>query len=160
MDKILSLLEKNARLTNEQIAAMLGLPVKEVTATITRYEQEGIVKGYRALVDWDKVDKDQIMAFIEVKVSPQRDFGFEQMAERVMQFEEVESVYLMSGGFDLAVTVRGRSFKDVALFVAERLAPLDNVLSCSTHFMLRKYKDNGVTFGAEEPDERGKISLC
>lgn len=160
MDKILSLLEKNARLTNAQIAAMLGLPVKEVTDTVTRYEQDGIIKGYRALVDWDKVDKDNIMAFIEVKVSPQRDFGFEQMAERIMQFEEVESVYLMSGGFDLAVTVRGHSFKDVALFVAERLAPLDNVLSCATHFMLRKYKDNGVPFGAEEPDERGKISLC
>ncbi len=160
MDKILSLLEKNARLSNEQIAAMLGLPVKEVTETIARYEQEGVIKGYRALVDWDKVDKDHITAFIEVKVSPQRDFGFEQMAERVMQFEEVESVYLMSGGFDLAVTVRGHSFKDVALFVAERLAPLDNVVSCATHFMLRKYKDNGVPFGAEEPDERGKISLC
>lgn len=160
MDKILSLLEKNARLTNGQMAAMLGISVKEVTDTIARYEQEGIIKGYRALVDWDKVDKDNIMAFIEVKVSPQRDFGFEQMAERIMQFEEVDSVYLMSGGFDLAVTVRGHSFKDVALFVAERLAPLDNVISCATHFMLRKYKDNGVPFGAEVPDERGKISLC
>lgn len=160
MDKILSILEKDARLTNAQIAAMLGLTAEEVAKSIADYEQQGVIKGYRALIDWDKVDKDSITAFIEVKVSPQRDFGFEQMAERIMQFEEVDSVYLMSGGFDLAVTVRGRSFKDVALFVAERLAPLDNVISCATHFMLRKYKDNGVLFGAEEPDERGKISLC
>ncbi len=161
MDKVLSLLEKNARLSNEQIAAMLGLSVKEVADTVARYEKEGVIKGYRALIDWDKVDKDNnITAFIEVKVSPQRDFGFEQMAERMMQFEEVDSVYLMSGGFDLAVTVRGRSFKDVALFVAERLAPLDNVISCATHFVLRKYKDSGVEFGAETTDERGKISLC
>lgn len=160
MDKILSILEKDARLTNAQVAAMLGLTAEEVAKSIADYEQKGVIKGYRALIDWDKVDKDSITAFIEVKVSPQRDFGFEQMAERIMQFEEVDSVYLMSGGFDLAVTVRGRSFKDVALFVAERLAPLDNVISCATHFMLRKYKDNGVLFGAEEPDERGKISLC
>lgn len=160
MDKILSILEKDARLTDAQIASMLGLTPEEVTKSIAAYEQQGVIKGYRALIDWDKVDKDTISALIEVKVSPQRDFGFEQMAERIMQFEEVDSVYLMSGGFDLAVTVRGHSFKDVALFVAERLAPLDNVLSCATHFMLRKYKDSGVVFGAEEPDERGKISLC
>ncbi len=160
MDKILSILEKDARLTDAQIASMLGLTPEEVAKTIAAYEQQGVIKGYRALIDWDKVDKDSISALIEVKVSPQRDFGFEQMAERIMQFEEVDSVHLMSGGFDLAVTVRGHSFKDVALFVAERLAPLDNVLSCATHFMLRKYKDSGVVFGAEEPDERGRISLC
>ncbi len=160
MDKLLSLLEKDAHLTNRQLAAMLGITEEEVAAKIATLEKNGVIKGYQTLIDWDKVDQHNIVAFIEVKVSPQRDFGFEQMAERMMQFEEVDSVYLMSGGFDLAVTVRGQSFKDVALFVAERLAPLDNVLSCSTHFILRKYKDNGVLFGAEQPDERRKISLC
>lgn len=160
MDKILTLLEENAKLTNHQIAAMLGLKQAEVDAAIGKYEKDGVIKGYKALIDWEKAGREMITAFIEVKVTPQRDFGFEQMAERIMQFEEVSSVYLMSGGFDLAVTVEGATFKEVAMFVAERLSPLDNVLSTATHFVLRKYKDKGVVFGAEQPDERGKISLC
>jgi DNA-binding Lrp family transcriptional regulator len=160
MDKILTLLEENAKLTNHQIAAMLGMKPAEVDEAIEKYEKEGVIKGYKALIDWDKAGREMITAFIEVKVTPQRDFGFEQMAERIMQFEEVDSVYLMSGGFDLAVTVEGATFKEVAMFVAERLSPLDNVLSTATHFVLRKYKDKGVVFGAEQPDERGKISLC
>lgn len=160
MDKLLSLIEENAKLTDEQLAAMLGRSVEEVQKNIREYEKSGVIKGYKALIDWEKADKDIITAFIEVKVSPQRDSGFEQVAERIMQFEEVDSVYLMSGGFDLAVTVTGKSFKEVALFVAERLSPLDNVLSTATHFLLRKYKDKGVLFGAEKPDERGRLSLC
>lgn len=160
MDKLLLLIEENAKLSDEQLAAMLGRDVGEVRKQIMAYEKSGLIKGYKALIDWEKVDKDIITAFIEVKVSPQRDSGFEQVAERIMQFEEVESVYLMSGGFDLAVTVRGTSFKQVAMFVAERLSPLDNVLSTATHFILRRYKDKGVLFGSEKPDERGRISLC
>lgn len=160
MEKLLSLLEQNAKLTEEQLAAMLSLSAEEVRHEIRQYEKNGVIKGYKALIDWDKVDKEQITAFIEVKVTPQRDLGFEQVAERIMQFEEVDSVYLMSGGFDLAVTVSGRSFREVAMFVAERLSPLDNVLSTATHFILRKYKDKGVLFGTEKGDERGKIPLC
>lgn len=160
MDKLLSLIEENARLTDEQIASMLNRDIAEVKHEIRQYEKSGIIKGYKALIDWDKVDKDVITALIEVRVSPQRDSGFEQVAERIMQFEEVNSVYLMSGGFDLTVIVSGKSFKEVAMFVAERLSPLDNVLSTATHFILRKYKDRGVLFGSEKPDERGKLSLC
>jgi len=160
MDKLLSLIENDAKLNDEQLAAMLDRSADEVHKEIRQYEKAGIIKGYKALIDWEKADKDIITAFIEVKVSPQRDSGFEQVAERIMQFEEVESVYLMSGGFDLAVTVRGKSFKEVAMFVAERLSPLDNVLSTATHFILRRYKDDGVLFGSEKPDERGKLSLC
>jgi DNA-binding Lrp family transcriptional regulator len=160
MDKLLSLIEDNAKLTDEQLAAMLDRTAEEVRHEVRQYEKAGIIKGYKALIDWEKADKDIITAFIEVKVTPQRDSGFEQVAERIMQFEEVDSVYLMSGGFDLAVTVQGKSFKEVAMFVAERLSPLDNVLSTATHFILRKYKDKGVLFGSEKPDERGRISLC
>lgn len=160
MEKILSLLEGNAKLTDEQLAAMLGQSAESVRAEIDRLEADGVIKGYKALIDWDKTDRDLITAFIEVKVSPQPDFGFEQIAERIMQFDEVDSVYLMSGGFDLAVTVEGSSFKEVAMFVAERLSPMANVLSTATHFVLRKYKDKGVLFGVEQPDERGRISLC
>jgi DNA-binding Lrp family transcriptional regulator len=159
MEKLLSLLEKDARLTTEQLAAMLGKTSAEVESAKDAYEKEGVIKGYKALIDWDKAGRDSITALIEVKVTPQRDFGFEQVAERIEQFEEVSSVYLMSGGFDLLVMVEGASFKEVAMFVAERLAPLDNVLSTSTHFVLRRYKDKGVLFGAEQPDERGNISL-
>lgn len=160
MDKLLSLIEDNAKLTDEQLAAMLDRSVEEVREQVRQYEKVGIIKGYKAFIDWEKVDKDIIIAFIEVKVTPQHNSGFEQVAERIMQFEEVDSVYLMSGGFDFAVTVIGNSFKQVALFVAERLSPLENVTSTATHFILRKYKDKGVFFGTEKPDERGKISLC
>ena len=160
MNKILNLLENDAKLTNEQIAAMLGIEAEEVAVAIAGYEKAGIIKAYKALIDWDKAGKESITSIIEVKVTPQRDFGFEQVAERIMHFDEVSSVYLISGGFDLLVMVEGASFKEVAMFVAERLAPLDNVLSTATHFVLRRYKDKGVLFGAEKPDERGKISLC
>ena len=160
MDQILSLLENDARLTADQLAAMLGKTEEEIRAEITGYESAGIIRGYNALVDWDKAGRESITALIEVRVTPQRDFGFEQVAERIMQFDEVTSCFLMSGGFDLMVMVEGSTFKEVAMFVAERLAPLDNVLSTSTHFVLRRYKEKGVVFGTEKPDERGKISLC
>jgi DNA-binding Lrp family transcriptional regulator len=160
MDKILTLLESDAKLTTEQLAAMVGKTDGQVAQIIDDYEKRGIIKAYRTMIDWDKAGRESITALIEVRVSPQRDFGFEQIAERIMQFDEVSSCYLMSGGFDLFVEVQGATFKEVAMFVAERLAPLDNVLSTATHFILRKYKDDGVTFGAERKDERGKIPLC
>lgn len=159
-DPILTLLENDAQLNVEQLAAITGRSEEDVKQAIARYEKTGIIKGYKALVDWDKAGREYITAMIEVRVTPQQDFGFEQLGERIMQFDEVSTVYLMSGGFDLLVMVEGTTFKDVAMFVAERLSPIDNVLSTSTHFVLRRYKERGVVFGAEQPDERGKISLC
>lgn len=158
MDQLLSLLSENARLTVGQMAAMLNIPEKEVTEKIDRYEKEGIIRGYKAIVNWEKVDKNKASALIELRVSPKRDRGFDEIAGRIMQFEEVESVYLMSGGYDLAVKVHGKSMQDIAMFVMRRLAPLDSVLSTATHFILTRYKDDNVILNAgEEQDERRSV---
>lgn len=158
MDQLLSLLSENARLTVGQIAAMLNLTEKEVAEEIDRYEKEGIIRGYKAIVNWEKVDKNKASALIELRVSPKRDRGFDEIAGRIMQFEEVESVYLMSGGYDLAVRVHGKSMQDIAMFVMRRLAPLDSVLSTATHFILTRYKDDNVILNAGEvQDERRSV---
>lgn len=159
MDKLLRLLEGNARMSNAQLAAMLGKTEEEVAAAIAKYEREGIIHGYTALVDWEKAGSDLVIARIEIRVSPKKDRGFEEIAERISQFDEVETVYLMSGGYDLALTVRGRTFKDVALFVAHRLSPLDSVLSTTTHFVLRKYKERNFLIVGREEDERSVTLL-
>lgn len=155
MDKLLKLLDTNARLTNDQLAVMLDKPKAEVEAQIAALEKEGVIRAYKALIDWDRTDREYVTAIIELKVTPKRDLGFEGIAETIMRFEEVESIYLMSGGYDLSVVVNGRTFKDVAMFVAKRLAPLDSVISTATHFVLRRYKEKGVLFLGEEKDERG-----
>jgi len=124
-------------------------------------EKDGVILGYKALVDWDKTDKEYVTALIELKVTPQRDGGFAKTAERITNYPEVKSMYLMSGAYDYCVIIEGRTMKEVALFVAEKLAPIENVMSTSTHFVLRKYKDNGVNFrfGEEDSaDERGNIN--
>ncbi len=158
MDQLLSLLSENARLTVGQIAAMLNLTEKEVAEEIDRYEKEGIIRGYKTIVNWEKVDKNKASALIELRVSPKRDRGFDEIAGRIMQFEEVESVYLMSGGYDLAVRVHGKSMQDIAMFVMRRLAPLDSVLSTATHFILTRYKDDNVILNAGEvQDERRSV---
>ncbi|MCI5801032.1 MAG: Lrp/AsnC family transcriptional regulator [Oscillospiraceae bacterium] len=154
MDRLLNLLEENARYTNEQLAVMLGRTEEDVAAAIEAYEKSGVIRGYKALVDWDKTGEDKIFARIEIKVTPKKDFGFEEIARTIMEFEEVQSVYLMSGGYDLALTVSGRNFKEVALFVAHRLSPLDSVNSTATHFVLKKYKERGAILVEEEKDER------
>ncbi len=154
MDKLLSLLEENARLTNAQLAVMLETTEDEITARIEQYEQEGIIKGYTTVLDKEKIDKDYVVAIIELKVTPKRDFGFEEIAKRVAEYSEVESVYLMSGGYDLAVFVNGKTFKDIALFVSKRLAVLDSVISTATHFLLSRYKEKGFLIKEEETDER------
>lgn len=155
MDKLLKLLDTNARLTNAQLAVMLGTTEAEVQAQIADLERSGVVRAYKALIDWDRTEREYVTAIIELRVMPKRDLGFEEIAETVMRFEEVESVYLMSGGYDLSVVVNGRTFKDVAMFVAKRLSPLDSVISTATHFVLRRYKEKGVLFLGEEKDERG-----
>jgi len=157
MDKLLKLLDSNARLTDEQLATMLNISEDEVRAQIAKLEKDGAIRAYKAVVDWDKTDRECVTAIIELKVTPRRDVGFEGIAEQIMAFEEVESVYLMSGGYDLSVRVTGRSFQEIAAFVAKRLAPLDSVISTATHFVLRRYKESNVMFLGENQDERGLI---
>ncbi len=155
MDKLLKLLDTNARLTTAQMAAMLNTTVEDVEGKMTKLEQDGVVRAYKALIDWERTDRECVTAVIELRVTPKRDYGFEAIAETVMRFDEVESVYLMSGGYDLLVTVTGRTFKEVSMFVAKRLSTLDSVISTATHFVLRRYKESGVMFLGEQKDERG-----
>lgn len=154
MDKLLKLLDSNARLSTSQLAAMLGRTEQEVARQIAELEQSGVIRAYKALIDWDRTDREYVTAIIELRVSPKRDSGFESIAQSIMRLEEVESVYLMSGGYDLSVVVTGRTFQEVAMFVAKRLSPMDAVLSTATHFVLRRYKDQGVMFLDEPRDER------
>lgn len=157
MDKLLKLLDTNARLTKAQLAAMLNTTEDEVARQMNELEQSGVVRAYKALIDWERTDRAYVTAVIELRVTPKRDLGFEGIAEQVMRFDEVESVYLMSGGYDLLVTVTGRTFKEVSMFVAKRLSTLDSVLSTATHFVLRRYKESGVMFLGEQKDERGAL---
>ena len=160
-ERILKLLEENASLSPSQIAVMLDADEAEVAKEIRQYEKDGIINGYRALINWDKTPIQRASALIELKVTPQRNTGFDEIAARVMGFPEVESVYLMSGGFDLAVTVNAKSMQEVAMFVAKRLAPIGGILSTQTHFILARYKDGGAVYDSEyeEIDERGS-NLC
>lgn len=159
MDKLLKILYENARLSNAQIAAMLARTERDVAAAIDQYEKEGIIRGYRAVVDWDKTDRQFVTARIELKVTPKKGQGFEEIAAAIAQFDEVETVYLMSGGYDIAATVTGKTFQEVAMFVAHRLAPLDSVQSTATHFVLRRYKERGILIKDDAVDERGMGSL-
>ena len=154
MLKLLELLKNNAKLTNEQLASMLGMSVEEVAETVAKLEKDKTIVCYSAVVNWDKTEKDTTTALIEIKVTPQRGHGFEAIAERIFQFPEVKRLYLVSGAYDFLAVVEGKTLKDVATFVSSRLAPLDQILSCATHFMLKKYKDDGVVFVENEPPIR------
>ncbi len=155
MDRILKTLEDDATLTPEQLAVMLDKEVGEVRDLIRKYEADGVIVGYKTLIDWDKTDREYVTAMIEVKITPQRDRGFDHIAEKIYNYPEVQSVYLMSGGFDLCLLIEGRTMKEVAYFVAQKLAPIESIISTSTHFVLRKYKDKGVVYGRDpEIDER------
>ena len=153
-EKLLRLIDDNAKLTNEQLAVMLGEDAQDVAQTIAGYEKQGVIRGYKALIDWDKAGADRVQAIIELRVSPKRDCGFDEVAANIARFDEVDSVMLMSGGYDLSLVMSGKSFQDIALFVAKRLSPLDDVLSTATHFVLRTYKKDGVLYGLEPTDER------
>ena len=161
MEQILELLQDDAQLTPSQLAVLLGESEEAVAKAIAQYEREGVIRGYHALVNWERTETQKASALIELRITPKKDTGFDEIAGRIMNFPEVESVYLMSGGYDLAVTVTGRTMQDVAMFVQKRLATLDGVLSTATHFVLTKYKDGGVIFQSEyeEIDERGS-NLC
>ena len=158
-EKLIKLLEENARLTDGELAVMLGTTPEAVVEEIGKLESEGVVRGYKALVDWSEIDESRVTALIELRVSPKRDAGFDEIAKKIMIIPEVETVFLMSGGYDLCVIVKGRSFQEVALFVAKRLSTLDSVLSTATHFVLRRYKELGVEMFGRDGDDRGRISL-
>ncbi len=158
MDNLLKILEDDATLTPEQLARMLDKDIAEIREDIKNYEKEGVIVGYKTLVDWDKTDREYVTAMIEVKTTPQRDDGFDKIAERIYQYPEVKSLYLMSGGYDLCVIIEGRTMKEVAYFVAQKLATVEHVTSTATHFVLRKYKDKGVLYGIPEMDERGNCN--
>lgn len=155
MDKILNLLEENATLTPKQIAVMLEKEEGDIKKAIKAYEKDGVILGYKTIIDWDKTEREYVTALIEVKLTPQKDRGFDKVAEKIYNYPEVQSLYLMSGAYDLAVFIEGRTMREVAYFVAQKLAPIDSVMSTATHFVLRKYKDKGVIYGAIEEDLRG-----
>jgi len=156
-NKILGLLERNAKLTNKDISAFLSIPEEDVKAEIASLEKEQIICGYGAYVNWDKTENDILTALIEVKVTPARGQGYNRIAERISRFDEVKAVYLMSGGYDLAAIVEGKSLKEIALFVSDKLSPLESVLSTATHFVLKKFKDHGVIFNDDCTDDERMI---
>lgn len=155
--KLLQLLEQDCTLTDEQLASMANMTVDEVRAERARLEREKIILGYKAIVDWDRTQREAVTALIEVKVTPQRGEGFDRVAERIYQYDEVESVYLMSGAYDLTVIISGRTLKEVASFVGDRLAPLEDVTGTATHFILKKYKEKHLIFEKQEQQERELI---
>ena len=157
MTKLLQLLESDCTLTHDQLAAMTGMTVEEVKTEIRRLEKEKIVVGYKAVVDWERTDLETVTALIEVKVTPQRGDGFDRIAQRIYQYDEVESVYLMSGAFDLTVIISGRTLKEVTMFVGQKLAPLEDVTGTATHFILHKYKENHLIFEKREEQDRELI---
>ncbi|MEF2919088.1 MAG: Lrp/AsnC family transcriptional regulator [Acutalibacteraceae bacterium] len=160
MDKILNLLRENSRLTYQEIATMVNESVDYVENKIKEYENKGIIKGYKTVIDYDKLQDAETTAFIELKVKPRKDTGFDETAKQVMEFEEVESVYLMAGSFDLMVCVKGESVTDIAMFVARRLSTLEGVLATNTHFKLRTYKERGIVFdGLEQEQDKRSIVL-
>ena len=159
-EKIVETLHKNCKLSIEQVAAMLNMNITEVAESIDELEKNGTILGYGAVVNWEKVSgRNKVTAYIELKVAPQRHNGFNRIAERIYQYPEVTSLNLMSGSYDFGVTVEGDNIKDISLFVSEHLAPMESVLSTATHFVLKRYKEDGVVLDVEEKDEREVISL-
>lgn len=154
MEEILKILEEDSRLGVEEIASMTGKSVDEVKSVIGECEKKGIIRGYKTVINWEKLGKEPVIAFIDVKVSPERGVGFDDIAERIYRFPEVRAVYLVSGMHDLRVQVTGKSMKEVAFFVAEKLATIDRVQSTNTHFLLKKYKEDDIIFEAPESDKR------
>lgn len=159
MDKLLQLLSTNSQFSTAEMSAMLGEPEDYIKAQIKEYESQGIIKGYQAVVNWEDVENSYVEALIELKVTPKKETGFDDMAQMCMAFEEVDSVYLMAGVYDFALIVKGETMQDIAMFVAKKLSTVDGVLSTSTHFIMRRYKDRGMNlFGADNrADERSLI---
>jgi len=157
MEQIFEILEQNARVTPEQISTMVGMPVSEIENIIKKAEQDRTILKYKTTINWAKLGKEEVLALIEVKVTPQQDVGFDTIAERIYQFPEVYSAYLVSGTYDLAVLVKGKTMQEISSFVTEKLAPLEKVQSTVTHFLLKKYKENGEIF--QLPKEVGRLPI-
>lgn len=157
MDKLLQLLSENSSYSAEQLSMMLGEPEDYIKAQIAEYESSGIIRGYQAVVDWDEVPDSGVMAIIELKVAPQLQKGFDDIADRIQAYDEVESVYLMAGSYDLLLTVKGATIQEISSFVAKRLAAMEGILSTATHFMLKRYKEKGVSLTEGKNDGREMI---
>jgi DNA-binding Lrp family transcriptional regulator len=158
-EKILKLLENDALLTAKEIAVMIGEEEETVAAAIKAMEKDNTIGGYKAVVNWDKTERVVVEALIELKVVPKPDFGFDDIAKKIMEFPEVTNVYLMSGGFDLKITVIGKSFQEIAYFVAGKISVLDSVVSTGTHFVLKKYKERDIDFFEGSEDDRREFAL-
>ncbi|MBO5069478.1 MAG: Lrp/AsnC family transcriptional regulator [Roseburia sp.] len=153
-EKILTFIEKNSRIDLKQLAIVLGVDEAIVMNELEKMEEEPVICGYHTIIDWDKVGIEKVTAMIEVRVTPQRGMGFDKVAERIYNYPEVNSVYLISGGFDLMVTLEGKTLREVSQFVSEKLSALDSVLSTKTNFILKKYKDHGTVIAEPTKDER------
>ena len=152
--EILRYLEKNSRIDLEELSILLGMDKISLVNEIEKMEQERIICGYHTMVNWEKAGEEKVTALIEVRVTPQRGEGFERLAERIYNYPEVTSVYLISGAYDFLVTLEGRTLMEISRFVSEKLSPIDDVISTSTHFILKKYKDHGTIMGARKGSER------
>mgnify|MGYP002869205625 CR=1 FL=1 len=153
-EKLLNIIEKNSRIDLKEVSIILGVEEETVINEMATLEAEGIICGYHTMIDWDKTSVDKVQALIEVRVTPQRGRGFEQIAERIYNYSEVTSTYLMSGGYDILVILEGKSLKEVSTFVTEKLSTIDEVISTATHFILKKYKDHGTVMQKKKKDER------
>ena len=160
IEKLVELLHKNCKLSLEQVAAIAEMSVQEAADAIDELEKNGTILGYGAVINWEKLNtRNKVTAYIELKVTPQRGEGFDKIAERIYRYPEVKSLYLMAGAFDLTVVIEGKTMKEVALFVSDKIAPMECVLSTATHFVLKKYKDNNVIFEDDTKDDRQVITL-
>ena len=157
-EEILSVIEKNSRIDLKELAVMVGANEIDVINEISKMEQEGVICGYHTLINWEKTTKEKVNALIEVRVTPQRGQGFDSIAQRIYNYPEVTAVYLISGGYDLLVSIDGKSLKEVSTFVSEKLSTLEYVLSTATHFVLKKYKDHGTIFDEKKIDKREVIT--
>lgn len=157
-EQILAIIEKNSRISVKELAVILGAEEIDVANELKALEEEGIICGYHTMIDWEKTDIEKVTALIEVRITPQRGQGFDKLAERIYKYPEVNSVYLISGGYDLLVSLEGKSLKQVSSFVSDKLSTLDGVLSTATHFVLKKYKDHGTILGKKYEDTREMIT--
>jgi len=158
-EQILRMLEKNSRIDLKDLAIMLGVDEAAVANEVAQMEKENIICGYHTMINWENTSQEKVIALIEVKVTPQRGMGFDKLAERIYLYDEVETVYLMSGGYDFTVILNGKTLREVSQFVSDKLSTLDSVLSTSTHFVLKKYKEHGTILAQKHKDERMLMTL-
>ena len=157
-EKLLSVIEKNSRIDIKELAVIMGAEEIDIVNELEAMEREGIICGYHTLIDWEKTSIEKVSALIEVRVTPQRGQGFDKIAERIYKYPEVNSVYLISGGYDLLVSLEGKSLKEISAFVSDKLSTLETVLSTATHFILKKYKDRGTILAKKHEDTREKVT--